>query len=320
MTATVVTFDPKAECIVAGEACIELEHASDDGVYARLDAIGPLAGATATSFEEGIRVTVWSTDGFGTYLFHEADVFRDRGRPGAAIEFRHHHPNKYWDGRFGLATLLAAMRDQLAHHPSLTLADIDLEDDWKRLSIIIEMGDEETVEAALRRGAEELVALHREATIALGGLTWKAEYETNERLFCTEVLAPLLRRMGFQAVHYTQGPREFGKDFTFSEPTRFGHLRHYGLQAKCGDLRGNVNSEVDEIIGQLDDAFKMPYIDVSAGEERYISTFIVAISGRFTDNAKEKIVRKIPRGLVGSVVFLDRERIWELVEQHWTAV
>jgi hypothetical protein len=121
----------------------------------------------------------------------------------------------------------------------------------------------------------------------------------------------------FRSVRYTQGAREYGKDFTFSEMTPFGVLRHYGLQAKAGDVSGEVNSAVDELVGQADDAFKMPYLDVSSSEERFISTFIVAISGRFTANAKEKIARKVPRGLHGSLLFLDREAILELIDQHW---
>ena len=48
-------------------------------------------------------------------------------------------------------------------------------------------------------------------------------------------------------------------------------------------------------------------------EPCYISTFIIAISGSFTENAKEKIAEKIPKGLTGTIYFLDRERFEELV-------
>jgi hypothetical protein len=54
-------------------------------------------------------------------------------------------------------------------------------------------------------------------------------------------------------------------------------------------------------------------------EERYISTFIIAISGVFTENAREKIASKVPKGVIGSVLFLDRYRIMELVERFWHA-
>jgi hypothetical protein len=63
----------------------------------------------------------------------------------------------------------------------------------------------------------------------------------------------------------------------------------------------------------------MPYYELGSKDPRYISTFIIAISGRFTENAREKIVEKMPKGLIGSVYFLDRERIAELVERFWKA-
>ena len=76
--------------------------------------------------------------------------------------------------------------------------------------------------ARLHEAAQTLKRMIREAEIALGGIRWKPEYETNERTFCTEILAPLLRRMGFLSVRYLQGAREYGKDFTFSELTPLG--------------------------------------------------------------------------------------------------
>jgi hypothetical protein len=151
-------------------------------------------------------------------------------------------------------------------------------------------------------------------------IQWKEEYDRDERAFCLEVLAPLLRRMGFLAIHYTQGAREYGKDFTFSELSPFGHLRHYGLQAKAGNVSGEVNSAIDELVGQADDAFRMPYYDIASTEPRFISTFVVAISGRFTANAKDKIVNKIPRGQHGSLLFLDRETVMELLNRYWSTM
>ena len=53
---------------------------------------------------------------------------------------------------------------------------------------------------------------------------------------------------------------------------------------------------MDELIGQATDAFSMPYYELGSGDPRYISSFVVAISGRFTANAKEKIVYKLPKG------------------------
>jgi hypothetical protein len=82
-------------------------------------------------------------------------------------------------------------------------------------------------------------------------------------------------------------------------------------------MRGNVNSDIDEIIGQLNDAFTMPYFEISATETRHISIFIIAISGYFTDNAKDKIIQKIPPHFKGCVYLLDKDKIMELIEKYW---
>jgi hypothetical protein len=175
-----------------------------------------------------------------------------------------------------------------------------------------------TIEETLQQTTEILQALIRETEIILDrGIVWKQKYEKDENLFCIEVLSPLLRKMGFLAVRYTHGTQEYGKDFTFSELTKFGELRHYGLQAKAGNISGKVNSQIDEILGQINDAFSMPYYELGSKDARYISVFMVAISGSFTENAKQKLVEKIPKGAIGSVYFIDKEKILELVEKYW---
>src|SRR5439155_25599925 len=119
-------------------------------------------------------------------------------------------------------------------------------------------------EASIRLAASDLKLLLHSAEVALSGLPWTDEYATNEDSFCRELLHPLLRRMGFVFVRYTHGKREYGKDFTFSEVTPFGHYRHYGLQAKAGDISGGVNAPIDELLGQIADAFAMPYYEVGS--------------------------------------------------------
>ena len=123
--------------------------------------------------------------------------------------------------------------------------------------------------------------------------------------------------MDFLDVRYTHGTQEFGKDFTFSELTSFGNLRHFGMQVKTGNMNGKVNADIDEILGQIEDGFSIPYYEISANEKRRINTFVVAISGNFTNNAKEKIANKINPILSGSIYMLDRDKIWELIERYW---
>jgi hypothetical protein len=288
--------------------------ADEDHILAECK-LSDLAGEQAQTLPRGLDLKIHSEDGFETYLFHE--VHLSEAPDGMALSFHCHTPNKYWEGQYGLATYLAAIRDEVGHYNNWVVVQIELEDDWKGITLerIVAFGD--PIEASIHAAVADLKDILHSAEVALSGLPWKDEYLANEDLFCRELLLPLLRRMGFLFVRYTHGTREYGKDLTFSELTSFGDHRHYGLQAKAGDISGGVNAAADEILGQIGDAFTMPYYELGSKEPRYISTFVIAISGRFTANAREKIAEKIPKGILGSVYFLDRERITELVERYW---
>jgi hypothetical protein len=295
----------------------EVLDANEDFILAECD-LSDLSGEPSQALPKGLRLEIHSEDGFGTYFFYEAHI--SAAQDGVAVAFHCHTPNKYWEGKFGLATFIAAIRDQTIHHENWAIKDIEVDDDWKGITLerVVALGD--PIEASILLAASDLNVLLHAAEVALSGLPWKEEYAAKEDPFCRELLQPLLRRLGFAFVRYTHGRREYGKDFTFSELTPFGHYRHYGLQAKAGDVSGGVNAAIDELLGQIADGFAMPYYELGSKEPRYISTFVVAISGRFTENAREKIVEKMPRGTIGSVYFLDREAITELVERHWKVI
>lgn len=298
-----------------GDTELEVIHIGEDKQLIAECDYAALSLASLDAFPDTLCIKVHSSDGFGTFLFHEAEIFKD-DRGELTADYKCIQPNKYWEGTWGLTTFLEAIRDQVPFFSDITLKELEVDDDWKRLTLRFALPQGSAAEA-IRLGADIIKRVIRESEVALGGIRWKEAYATNERAFCEEVLAPLLRRMKFLSIRYTQGAREYGRDFTFSELTPFGAMRHYGLQAKAGDVTGGVNSAIDQIVGQADDAFKMPYYDIASAEPRYISTFVVAISGRFTSNAREKIVRKIPPGLHGSLLFLDRESIFELVDRYW---
>ncbi len=271
---------------------------------------------------EGIRfeelpqcLEIWVQDsyGFGTNFFHEIKII------DGCINFLFDFPNKYWEGHWGLKTLLEAIKKQTAFEEDISVTDSELDDHYKTITLSFTVLPQEIINDFIEQAVQKINRLILAAEISLGGITWKKEYETNEALFCLEVLLPLLRRMKFNSVRYSHGTKEYGKDFTFSELAPFGDLRHYGLQAKAGNISGSVNSDIDEIIGQIEDAFSMPYFEVGSKDPRFISVFIIAISGRFTENAKDKIVYKMPKGIIGSVYFLDKEKITELIERYWTS-
>jgi hypothetical protein len=299
---------------VAGKE-VEILDVADDFVIAECS-LDDLVNETAAEFPETLQLQIQSDDGFGTYFFHELLLSNDSH--GVSMAFQCHTPNKYWEGRFGLATFINAIKDQARHFENWEVTHVETEDDWKGITLRRVVARGNSLHGSILQGARALKQLLQAAEIALSGLEWKDEYLTDESLFCQQLLNPLLRRMGFLFVRYTHGKKEYGKDFTFSELTPFGDHRHYGLQAKAGNISGGVNSAIDELLGQLSDAFTMPYYELGSKEPRYISTFVIAISGSFTENAREKIVEKIPKGAMGSVYFLDRERITELAERYWS--
>lgn len=270
---------------------------------------------TIADYPEKLIINIQSEDGFETYLFYELEIYQDLGQ--VKIKFISSQPNKYWEGKYGLSTFLGTMNDIVKDCPDAKIEYIDIEDDYKDIEISFILDKDFVINDLIAKLSKRLNEIIKQTERVLSGVVWRHEYEKEEGLFCTELLYPLLRKMEFIDVRYTHGKKEYGKDFTFSEITKFGNLRHFGLQAKAGNLRGNVNAEIDEIIGQLNDAFSMPYYEVSANENRQISIFIVAISGNFTENAKEKIANKIPPYFKGCVYFIDREKTLELIEKYW---
>jgi hypothetical protein len=155
--------------------------------------------------------------------------------------------------------------------------------------------------------------LYRKVTSVLTGIKWEDYYYTNEESFSKEIIYPLLLKMNFRNVIYNHGTKEYGKDFTFNDYDKFGQRRNYSIQAKAGDVSGKTNGKIDELIGQVRDSFEMPYYDINSQSPNYVSTMIIIISGKFTENAKEKILHKLNKGLHGSIYFIDKQMITELL-------
>lgn len=141
---------------------------------------------------------------------------------------------------------------------------------------------------------------------------WKKEYEKNEHIFTTEILLPTLKKMGFSEVKYTHGTKEFGKDIIFSKINEFNRIEYYALQAKAGNVKGSVSGQVNEIIQQIDDAFRIPFTLIGISNDIYITKVIIAISGKYTENAEIKIRHKVDKRILGNLIFLDKEQILNL--------
>ncbi|WP_422930267.1 hypothetical protein [Singulisphaera sp. PoT] len=170
--------------------------------------LSDLENVSISDFPEKLTIQIQSAEGFGTYFFHELRLTSHDG--GIALDFDCQTPNKYWEGRYGLASMINSINKQAVHFDNLSVEGFEIEDDWKGITIrrLVSFGD--PVSQAIKLAASDLMRLMKAAEIALGGLEWKTAYESDEELFCQEVLLPLLRRMGFLLVRYTHGRREYG--------------------------------------------------------------------------------------------------------------
>ncbi|MGA7409154.1 MAG: hypothetical protein WBW33_01645 [Bryobacteraceae bacterium] len=154
------------------------------------------------------------------------------------------------------------------------------------------------------------------AEMRLGVQLWAPSNAQDEQEFTLRTVLPILRKLGFQNVRYNHGRREFGRDVLFARLTEFQDIEFWGAQVKFGDVSGSVSSDLNELIGQVDDAFKMPFYDLYTKQQQRISKLAVVVSGKFTQNAIEKICGKIESNAVrNNLVFIDGEKLTTLAER-----
>jgi hypothetical protein len=281
------------------------------------------------SEEEGfVEVEISDLKGFNigsipnSFCFHlfegeyEWDILSDKKYVGISSVNLHIY-RKYWDHKFGALQYVNVMKKAIEirkkSEEDVEFTEIDDDGAHIFLRFDIFLLEDMPINKALRRFKQIVEEIEGHTERILEGEEISSEILNDEKKFALELLLPLFRNMGFVDVKYNHGKREFGKDVTFSEIDKFGVRRNYGVQVKAGDLSGEAGAEIDKIIAQIEDAFKMPYVNTTSREKRYISDLIVAISGRFTDNAKDKIIEKVNRR---NLYFLDIDKIQELLTQY----
>jgi len=220
---------------------------------------------------------------------------------------------KLWNGPVGLRRYMEAKKAVIADRQTET-TDVQIEcydDDGDYISLEYSAKFDGSTVGEIIEQAEQLATEIEGATdIALGSPFKAIASCESEKEFTLGVVIPLLRRLGFANVKYNHGKREFGKDITFARLTEFDEYERWGAQVKRGNVGGGVRSEVDELVAQAEDAFKIPYYDVYTREKARISKLLIIIDGRFTENAVEKICEKIETySLRNNIVFVDGEKI-----------
>lgn len=140
--------------------------------------------------------------------------------------------------------------------------------------------------------------------------------DMDEKQFRQELVMPILKQMGFIDVADTQGPNEFGLDVRFAEYDRFGTKRWYGAQLKVGDMSGKVDGKVNEIVAQVETAFKVSFKDLTSKQDTFVSEMYVIVSGRFKDNAKAILLGRLAQH-INWIHFLDGDQLLNLRRRHY---
>jgi hypothetical protein len=235
------------------------------------------------------------------------------------LRFEDSGTRKYWDGVIGFKSYMEAKR-AIIEERAQEVGDVTLdsyEDDgaWIHLAYSGE-ADAEKVQTGVQIAEQIVAEIEGSAEMRLGGRLWKLEPTDNEKEFTIRTVLPILRKLGFRNVRYNHGKREFGRDVVFARITEFNELEHWGAQIKQGDILGGADSDIDKILAQIDDAFKMPFYDLYTRQKQRIGKLAVIISGKFTDNAVEKICEKIESHPIrNNLIFIDGEKLRTLAER-----
>lgn len=223
--------------------------------------------------------------------------------------------NEVVDEKWSLSDFVNELKRQLKHFKDIKIRYFELEIDafiwFERL-----FSSSHNLEKKTSSFAEQINELLESTRKGLRRNTLKERHFASEKVFCEEILTPLFRHMGFENVIFNHGVREFGKDYILSEITKMNTIRYYGVQVKVGNIKGGVNSQIDNIIYQIKEAFEIPFSFKDEEQKHYISELYIITNGKFTANAKEKIRYKIPKGIYGAVHFLDQEDIENLIAKY----
>jgi len=191
------------------------------------------------------------------------------------------------------------------------------DDNRNRYGIRFVFKNEDLISDCLKIVSGFLKDIERELVLRINSFQWKEIYSKNELMFNEEVLLPLLRKMKLDNIRYTHGTDELGKDFIFSLRTKFNDEIHFAIQAKAGDLSGSANKKIEELINQVKIATKNPFYKIADESQHYIAIVIIAISGKFTNQAEKRLINELPVEYKGSVKFWDKQKILALVEKYW---
>jgi len=235
------------------------------------------------------------------------------------LSFEDGGTRKYWNGKVGFShymeTKKTIVEEREKEDGDIKLDSYDDDGAYIFMHYSTEI-DCDTCDDAIQISEQIANEIDGATELRIGVELFKVSESENEKDFTLRVVLPILRKLGFSNVKYNHGKREYGKDIVFSRLTEFDEVEHWAAQIKYGDVRGGVNSDIDEIFSQIEDAFKMPYYDLYTKTKVRPAKVCVIISGKFTENAIEKICEKIESYAVrNNMLFIDGARIDTISEK-----
>lgn len=235
------------------------------------------------------------------------------------LSFEDGGTRKYWDGKVGFShymeTKKAIVEERQKEDGDITLDSYDDDGAYIFMHFSTEI-DCDNCEQAVQISEQIANEIEGAAELRIGVEMFTVSEADNEKEFTLRVVLPILRKLGFSNVKYNHGKREYGKDIVFSRLTEFEEVEHWAAQVKFGDVKGGANSDIDELFSQIEDAFKMPFYDLYTKARVRPAKVCVIISGKFTENAIEKICEKIEsHAMRNNVLFVDGARIDTLSER-----
>lgn len=143
--------------------------------------------------------------------------------------------------------------------------------------------------------------------------------DLDEATFRTDVLVPLLRKMGYDNVRETHGPNEFGVDIAFRETSPLS-TSIVGIVAKVGNISGAASGKenLNTILNQINMSFDVPIEDVGEKKTSRVSRVIVWTTGKIVPHAQHQIIHSLSDKF-RNVDFKDGQATIELLERYYPA-
>ncbi|MEH7549246.1 hypothetical protein [Neobacillus vireti] len=136
----------------------------------------------------------------------------------------------------------------------------------------------------------------------------------------SNVLIPLLSRMGFKAPMLYHGPNERGKDIIAFDYDKLGKKTYIAVVAKTGDLNGSSSDEksLNNVSIQVRQCIYEPYYNVFSMDEVKMDQVWVVTNGRIVPGAENSIKGFLEDSKLSRFLrFISVEALVQLIDEHY---